>query len=128
MKAGEGARELLTAGLTQLREWLASSPPDSRLAILTEGAFAVGEKEAPDPAQAALAGAVRAAAAEHPGRFCLIDSDGTEASAAALERALDADPRETQIALREGSCQSRVSSPARPGKSLPRGSTPSARS
>ena len=101
-EGAEGTRELVAAGLAQLQEWLASSPPDSRLAILAEGAFAVGGEEAPDPAQAALAGLVRSAAAEHPGRFCLVDGDGTEASAAALERALDADPREAEIALREG--------------------------
>ena len=53
---------------------------DSRLAFLTRGAVAVGEGESPDPAAAAVWGLVRSAQAEHPGRFLLIDTDGSEAS------------------------------------------------
>ena len=74
---------------------------EERLAFLSSGALAVGEGEVPDPAVASALGLVRAAQAEHPGRFLLIDSDRDEASAQALERALlvDAEP---QLALREG--------------------------
>ncbi|HWA53659.1 MAG TPA: type I polyketide synthase, partial [Solirubrobacterales bacterium] len=102
---GEGpasVHALAATVLEKLQAHLAAPEQDSRLAILTEGALATSEAEAPNPAQAALAGLVRSAAAEHPGRFCLIDSDGSEASAAALERALEADPGETEIALRKG--------------------------
>ena len=81
---------------------LATEPEDSRLVFLTENALTTSEAEAPNIAQASLSGLIRSAAGEHPGRFCLIDSDGTEASEAALEQALGADPRETEIALREG--------------------------
>ena len=90
------------AALERVKKWLEAGPADSRLAVLTQGALAVREGESADPAQAALWGLVRSAASEHPGRFCLIDSDGSEASEQALERALGADPKETQLALREG--------------------------
>ncbi len=74
---------------------------EARLAFLTQGAIAVAAGESPDPAAAAVWGLVRSAQAEHPGRFLLIDSDGSEASDAALERAL-ASEEEPQLALREG--------------------------
>ncbi len=96
------SRALAAQVLERMRGHLAQEPEGGRLAILTEGALATSEAEAPDIAAASLSGLVRSAAAEHPGRFCLIDSDGSEASEAALQRALGADPRETEIALREG--------------------------
>ncbi len=101
-EGAEGARALTLATLDELQAHLAQGEQDSRLAILTKGALITSEAEAPDLAHAALAGLLRSAAAEHPGRFCLIDSDGSEASEAALQQALEADPRETEIALREG--------------------------
>ena len=70
------------------------------MAILTQGAFATNPADSPDPTQAAIAGLAGSAASEHPGRVLLIDSDGSEASEAALEAAL-ASP-EPQLALREG--------------------------
>ncbi len=103
--AGEGAdaaHECATAALGKIQQWLATEPEGSRLAILTRGALATGRGEIPDPAAAAPWGLVRAAASEHPGRFLLIDSDGSEASEASLRQALAADPREGQLALREG--------------------------
>jgi acyl transferase domain-containing protein/acyl carrier protein len=98
---GGDAVEATRATLVELQRFLAEEPAQSRLAILTEGALAAAEGESPDPAQAALAGLLRSAAAEHPGRFCQVDSDGTEASARTLERALLSEG-ETQIALRDG--------------------------
>ncbi len=95
------ASELATVVLGKLQQWLATEPPDSRLAILVEGALA-GDGELPDPTAAAIDGLVGAAASEHPGRFLLIDSDGSEASEAAIEKALAIDPREGRIALRRG--------------------------
>ena len=47
-------------------------------------------------------GLIRSAQAEHPGRFALIDTDGSEASLAALPAALAATVEEPQLALREG--------------------------
>src|SRR5262249_9513392 len=46
-------------------------------------------------------GLIRCAQAEHPGRFALIDSDGSEASERALPRAMGL-KEEPQLALREG--------------------------
>ena len=99
----ELALSLAARGLERVQGFLAEAAEEgSRLAFLTRGAVATSEDESADPAVAALWGLIRCAASEHPGRFLLIDSDGSEASQAALERALAADPKETQLALREG--------------------------
>jgi acyl transferase domain-containing protein/acyl-coenzyme A synthetase/AMP-(fatty) acid ligase/acyl carrier protein len=96
------ARATTTTALGALQEWLAAEhPADSRLVILTRGAVAAAERESPDPAAAAVWGLVRSAISEHPGRFALIDSDGSEASEEALARALG-QAEEPQLALREG--------------------------
>jgi NADP-dependent 3-hydroxy acid dehydrogenase YdfG/acyl carrier protein len=88
--------------LKRMQAHLAEADQDARLVILTEGALTTNEAEAPNLAAASLAGLVRSAAAEHPGRFCLIDTDGSEASEAALKQAFAVDLREAEIALREG--------------------------
>ena len=88
--------------LDLVQGWLTSEQgPERRLAILTRGAVAIGDEESPDPALAAAWGLLRSAQAEHPGRFLLIDSDGSEASEQALATALTTDD-EPQLALREG--------------------------
>ncbi|HEV7615276.1 MAG TPA: polyketide synthase dehydratase domain-containing protein, partial [Solirubrobacterales bacterium] len=94
------AQALAAAALERLQEAIASGS-EARLAFLTSGAVAAAAGEAPDPAQAAVWGLVRSAQSEHPGRFLLIDSDGSEASEAALAAAL-AQSEEPQLALREG--------------------------
>ena len=66
------------------------------------GAVAAARGRVPDPAAAAVWGLVRSAQSEHPGRFALIDSDGSEASEAALAAALPLGAEEPQLALREG--------------------------
>jgi acyl transferase domain-containing protein/NAD(P)-dependent dehydrogenase (short-subunit alcohol dehydrogenase family)/acyl carrier protein len=73
----------------------------SRLVFLTEGAVATAEGERPNLASAPLLGLVRSAQSEYPGLFATIDSDGSEASSAALASAL-ARAGEPQLALREG--------------------------
>ena len=90
-----------TAALAQVQAFLAAPAlASSRLVFLTEGALAAADGEAPDPALAALAALLASAATEHPGRIALIDTDGAEASLAALPAALAlAEPR---LALREG--------------------------
>ena len=65
--------------------------------------MAAAEGESPDPAAAAIWGLVRSAQSEHPGRFALIDTDGSEASQQALPAALAIGAEEPQLALREGS-------------------------
>ncbi|MGN6200778.1 MAG: SDR family NAD(P)-dependent oxidoreductase, partial [Solirubrobacterales bacterium] len=99
------ARELCERALAAAQAHLAGEADDDetpeRLCFLTQGAVAAGEGETPDPAQAAVWGLIRVAISEHPGRFCLVDTDGTEASEAALADAL-AQTGEPQLALREG--------------------------
>ena len=96
------SRALGAGVLERMRSFLADAEEEERLVLLTQGAFAVNEGEIPDLAAATVAGLVRSAASEHPGRFSLIDSDGSAASEAALERLLGADLGEPQLALREG--------------------------
>ncbi|MFD4791185.1 SDR family NAD(P)-dependent oxidoreductase, partial [Streptomyces sp. NPDC058459] len=90
--------------LSVLREWSAEDGEEFRstLTVVTEHALSVRES---DPvsgfAEAALWGLVRTAQGEHPGRFVLVDTDGSESSTAALGRVLATG--EPQLALREGS-------------------------
>ncbi|MGK5728283.1 type I polyketide synthase [Streptomyces sp. URMC 124] len=81
-------RATLGPVLTTLQEWLADSRFDrSRLAVVTR---------AGDLAHAPLAGLVRAAQAENPGRFLLVDTDGSDGLAAALAC------EEPEVAVRDG--------------------------
>jgi acyl transferase domain-containing protein/thioesterase domain-containing protein/acyl carrier protein len=95
------ARALCEQALAALQEAIAAEDEGGPVAFLSEGAVAAIEGEAPDPALAAAWGLVRSAQAEHPGRFFLIDSDGSEASAAEIPAALHI-RGEDQIALRDG--------------------------
>jgi acyl transferase domain-containing protein len=54
---------------------------EDRLAVVTRGAVSVAGED-PDPALATVWGLVRAAEAENPGRFVLIDGDDVEAALA----------------------------------------------
>ena len=119
-------RRAVTAALGALQAWLAreDSSPEDRLAIITSGAVAVTEEEIPDPAAAAIWGLVRSAQAEHPESFVLVDTDGDDASAAALGAAL-AQGEESQVALRGGVAHvprwsaSRLLTRRRPSRSIP---------
>ncbi|MFE9423308.1 SDR family NAD(P)-dependent oxidoreductase [Kitasatospora sp. NPDC006697] len=93
--AGAGPA-VLDQVLTHLRHAEGEGP----LAIVTRGAVSLPGDGAPDPAQAPAWGLVRSAQSEQPGRFVLVDSDGSAASAAALTQALASG--EPQLALREG--------------------------
>ncbi|HET6344222.1 MAG TPA: type I polyketide synthase, partial [Myxococcota bacterium] len=75
---------------------------ETRLLFLTEGALAPGQSEQPSLPAATLAGLLRSAQSEHPGRFALIDLDGSEASLKALPAAIATSAEEPQIALRDG--------------------------
>ncbi|MGW0423834.1 SDR family NAD(P)-dependent oxidoreductase [Streptomyces sp. NPDC003015] len=92
-------RELVTAALARVREWVADTRP-GRLLVLTH--HATGDD--PDPAQAAVAGLVRSAQSEHPGRIVQIDLRGGTATRAALNTTLNAALRtgEPQLALHDG--------------------------
>ena len=96
--AAGAARGSAVEALALVRRWLASEwLGEARLVVLTRQAVAVGAETA-DPAQAAVWGLVHSAQSEHPGRFLLLDSDGsTDPDWAGL---LELD--EPQLALRAG--------------------------
>ncbi|RSS38965.1 SDR family NAD(P)-dependent oxidoreductase, partial [Streptomyces sp. WAC07061] len=100
------ARAATAALLATLRDWLADERPVApRLVVATTGAVSTGPGDpAPDLALAPLWGLVRSAQSEHPDRIQLVDLDGTDASRAALERAVATG--EPQIALRTGTALS----------------------
>ncbi|MFB8084648.1 SDR family NAD(P)-dependent oxidoreductase [Streptomyces sp. NPDC055992] len=69
---------LVNQALEAVQEWLAEDRPEGAvLAVATRGAVAVAEGEPVDVRQAPVWGLVRAAQAENPGRFVLVDSDGS---------------------------------------------------
>ena len=95
----------------------------SRALFITERAVAVRDVEAPHLLQAAVVGLLRSAASEHPGRFGLVDVDGSEASRDSIYRAvLSGEP---ELALRDGSLfsprlgQARVRAGAESGPATP---------
>ena len=85
------------AALALLQRWLAEERlREARLAVLTRGAVAVLDGEAPDPGAAAIRGLVRSAQSEHPGCFVSIDADAAGGLAPALATG------EPEVALRDG--------------------------
>jgi malonyl CoA-acyl carrier protein transacylase len=99
----EAAQRTAELALAELQAWVADEGNDgSRLTLVTRNAVAAGEGESPDLATAAVWGLVRSAVSEHPGRFAVIDSDGTDASEKAMSNALALGAVEPQLALRQG--------------------------
>ncbi|ORA07634.1 type I modular polyketide synthase, partial [Mycobacterium angelicum] len=89
-----------TLGLIQA--WLGEPVlAGSRLVVVTRAAVAVAEGEVPDLVGAVVEGLLRSAASEHPGRFMLLDVDGSEASWAVVP-AVVAQGGEPRLAVREG--------------------------
>lgn len=88
-------RGLVMAVLERVREWTAQAGP-GRLLVLTHNATG----DDPDLAEAAVAGLVRSAQSEHPGRIVLVDRRGGPAAPAALDAALRTG--EPQVALYNG--------------------------
>ncbi|MEY9835594.1 type I polyketide synthase [Streptacidiphilus sp. EB103A] len=89
----EGALDLVQG-------WLAGERfAGSRLVVVTEGAVGV-DREVPDPVLASVWGLVRAARAENPGRFALLDVDGAAESWAVVAGALASG--EPELAVRAG--------------------------
>ncbi len=119
-RSGDAAATALAAtrsALARVQAWLADEEHAAeRLVLLTEGAVAGADGESPDPTAAALWGLLRSARSEHPGRFALIDSDGSEASAKALEGALSLTAEEPEIALRAGGLRVPRLAPAAPAE------------
>ncbi|HEV7649802.1 MAG TPA: type I polyketide synthase, partial [Actinophytocola sp.] len=75
----DAAHAATAAVLARLQDWLAEDH-DGRLVVRTRGAI-----DGTDPAAAAVWGLVRSAQAEHPGRFVLVDTDGSTDAVAAGE-------------------------------------------
>ena len=96
------ARAGVTNALGLLQEWLADERLISgQLALVTRGAVATNIAEPPvDLGGAAVAGLVRSAQSEQPGRFAMIDWDGQESSWRALPAALGSG--EPIVAIRDG--------------------------
>ncbi|MEU8976251.1 SDR family NAD(P)-dependent oxidoreductase, partial [Streptomyces monashensis] len=98
---GEAARTVTLDVLTAAQQWLREARfAGSTLVVRTRGAVVVRDGEDPDVGQAPVWGLIRAAQAEHPGRFVLLDTDDTEASARAVAAA--AASGESELALRSG--------------------------
>lgn len=95
-------RPALERVLTLLQEWVADPRLErSRLVVVTRGAVAVDDGEGvPDLAGAAVWGLVRAAQAEYPDRFVLMDVDEPDALPSTL--AVRDWEQEPQLALRSG--------------------------
>ncbi|WIY03018.1 type I polyketide synthase [Amycolatopsis mongoliensis] len=83
------ARAVTRQVLTAIRETLAG---EARLAVVTRGAVSVHGEDV-DPALAPVWGLVRAAEAENPGRFVLVDGEDVEAALATGE---------PEVAVRDG--------------------------
>ncbi|HEY8985828.1 MAG TPA: type I polyketide synthase, partial [Streptomyces sp.] len=96
------AYEVASGVLALLQQWLADERfTDSHLVLVTRGAVAVRPgDDVPGLATAPVHGMVRAAQAEHPGRFTLVDLDDAPGTAEALRRALATG--EPQVAVRAG--------------------------
>ncbi|MFI7176748.1 SDR family NAD(P)-dependent oxidoreductase [Streptomyces spororaveus] len=89
---GQSVHATAAAALSRIQE---------RLGEDDEGVLVVRTRDAAgDLAGAAVQGLVRSAQAEHPGRFVLLDTDGTDVPAAAVASAVAAG--ETQLAVRNG--------------------------
>ncbi|GAA5066398.1 type I polyketide synthase [Nocardia callitridis] len=89
--------------LDRLRTWLADGPDTALLVVLTREAQVVGEDDRPDLRFGAIAGLVRSAQAENPGRFVLLDHDGTtDRAAIAMVAATIIDADESEAAVRAG--------------------------
>ncbi|MGA5297725.1 type I polyketide synthase [Streptomyces koyangensis] len=93
--------DTVTAVLGLLNDWAHDERlAHSRLIVVTRDAVATADGDPVDPAAAAVWGLVRSAQTEHPGRFGLVDLDGTAESATALATGLPAGV--SQAALRSG--------------------------
>ncbi|MEU4510438.1 type I polyketide synthase [Nonomuraea wenchangensis] len=92
-------RRTLRPVLTGLQDWSAGA--DARpVVVVTRGAVAVRDTEAPDPARAAVWGLVRAAQEENPGRIILVDLDRADEPADGVRAALATG--EPELAVRDG--------------------------
>jgi acyl transferase domain-containing protein/NADP-dependent 3-hydroxy acid dehydrogenase YdfG/acyl carrier protein len=96
--AADATRTAASTALDLVQRWLMIDwLADSRLVVLTRNAVAVGGEQ-PDVAQAAVWGLVHSAQSERPGRFLLVDVDGSGEPDWGTVVDLD----EPQVAMRDG--------------------------
>ncbi|WP_329613778.1 SDR family NAD(P)-dependent oxidoreductase [Streptomyces brevispora] len=97
-----GAHELTARALGVVKEWLTDERfASSRLLVVTRGAVALPGETLRHPAAAAVAGLVRSAQTENPGRILLADADAHTNTDASLDVALLAASGEPEVAVRE---------------------------
>ncbi|PWI04693.1 type I polyketide synthase, partial [Streptomyces sp. NWU339] len=83
------------------QDWLSDDRfSESRLVVVTQGAFHDDRVPRTDPAAAAIWGFVRTAQTENPGRFTLVDTDDQPGSWALVPAA--AETGEAQLKIRDG--------------------------
>ncbi|MBO4210401.1 type I polyketide synthase, partial [Micromonospora echinofusca] len=100
--AAREAREATQRALLTVQRFLTESALlDSRVVVVTRRATGVaGDPEQTDPAYAAVAGLVRSAQSENPGRFVLVDVDEQTESLLAVPAAVELG--EPEVAVRAG--------------------------
>ncbi|MFI7003382.1 SDR family NAD(P)-dependent oxidoreductase [Nocardia sp. NPDC050175] len=92
----DAVHRIAAAVLSAIRDWLADDHnADTKLVVLTHRAVRTAPGEPIDVTQAPVWGLVRAAQAENPGRFVLVDTDSELDSLPGL-------PDENELALRDG--------------------------
>ncbi|EPH41251.1 putative Phenolphthiocerol synthesis polyketide synthase type I Pks15/1 [Streptomyces aurantiacus JA 4570] len=98
----ESVSASLAEALAVVQGWLADERfAASRLVVVTRGAVVIGTDAAsPDPVAAAVAGLVRSAQTEHPGRFVLVDADVSGVTESGLAEVLASG--EPEVAVRDG--------------------------
>ncbi|MFJ9777856.1 type I polyketide synthase, partial [Kitasatospora sp. NPDC101157] len=96
----EGVRAAVHGVLGSVQGVLSSGGASRRLVFVTRGAVGLSGDGLVDPAAAAVWGLVRSAQSEHPGRFVLVDVDGSPESSAVLDAVGVGE--EPQVALRSG--------------------------
>ncbi|MGW4774507.1 SDR family NAD(P)-dependent oxidoreductase [Nocardia sp. NPDC004278] len=97
--AAQVGRRSVKAAIELLRSWLSDARlAETRLIVVTRNAIGLPD-ESSDPVAAAVAGLVRSAQAEHPGRMVLLDRDG-EIDAEMVSAVLATG--EPQVAVRSG--------------------------
>ncbi|GAB2608919.1 polyketide synthase [Paractinoplanes abujensis] len=104
----ERAGSATVAALEVIQEWL---PRKGRVVVLTRDAVAVGPDDDVDPAAAPVWGLLRAAQAENPDRFVLLDTDGDVDDAVVARAAATGEP---ELAVRGGTLYRPRLTPAAP--------------
>ncbi|MFJ7226695.1 type I polyketide synthase, partial [Streptomyces sp. NPDC098090] len=93
-------RETTAGVLAAVQEWIAADHGRTLTVVTCRAVAALPGEDVPHLWQAPVWGLVRTARTEHPGRFVLVDTDGTPASQEILSAAIATG--EEEVALREG--------------------------